>query len=86
MHAEQVAVVKALRSHRSSFPLSGCLFLCEYAPCTNCANLINESGLCKVLVYEKETPHDPRGLQILSCRVIRKDQVTDADVAEWSFD
>ena len=39
--------------------------LCTYSPCTNCANIIIDSGLIVGVIYEILTDHDKRGAKLL---------------------
>jgi deoxycytidylate deaminase len=50
--------------------MRGYILAVNYAPCTNCANLIAMSRLFDGVVYLRPTHHDERGLTILnSCNV-----------------
>ena len=39
--------------------------LCTYSPCTNCANIILQSGIIEGVVYKILTEHDKRGDEFL---------------------
>lgn len=39
--------------------------VCTYSPCTNCANIIVDSGVIDAVVYDILTEHDRRGVLIL---------------------
>ena len=58
MHAEQRAILRLLERGASARPL---VMFCTYSPCTNCANIVNESGLIAGFVYDILTEHDTRG-------------------------
>lgn len=62
-HAEPRAVMQALES-RVHYPEAQVLF-CLYSPCTNCANIILDSGKIHGCVYDILTEHDVRGAAYL---------------------
>lgn len=64
-HSEPRAMldIKALSATAKGKPKL--VLLCEYAPCTNCANIVLDSGMICGLVYRRETQHDQRGLEYL---------------------
>jgi deoxycytidylate deaminase len=62
-HAEPRAILAALRAGIKEREL---VMLSSYSPCTNCANIIVDSGLVSLVVYDVLTEHDPRGLEILT--------------------
>lgn len=65
-HAEPRAVLDLMRRGWMQSPDRGKLILVsEYSPCTNCANVILDSGVIQVCVYEHTTKHDLRGLSLL---------------------
>jgi deoxycytidylate deaminase len=61
-HAEPRLVQAALEENYSEMPL---IILCTYSPCTNCANIVIDSGLFKGIIYSILTEHDKRGAQFL---------------------
>jgi len=60
LHAEAQAIIKLARSHESTL---GATMYCNFSPCIQCAKLIGESGI-KRLVYETEYK-DKSGLEHL---------------------
>jgi len=66
-HAEPRAVMSALRTiGKYNYVGVKLLCLCQYSPCTTCANILIDSGLICGCVYETLTKHDRRGAQFLS--------------------
>jgi deoxycytidylate deaminase len=62
-HAEPRMVLEALdQNYAENMPL---IMLCTYSPCTNCANIVIDSGLFKGIIYSILTEHDKRGAQFL---------------------
>jgi deoxycytidylate deaminase len=63
-HAEPRVVQAALEEGITSdtMPL---ILLCTYSPCTNCANIIIDSGLFVGCIYQILTVHDTRGEKFL---------------------
>lgn len=59
-HAEPRAIMAALRQRWDA-----CTLICKYSPCTNCANIIVDSQIVKKVVWEIDTGHDMRGIEIL---------------------
>lgn len=41
------------------------VMICTYSPCTNCANIIIDSGLFSGIIYQILTEHDKRGDKFL---------------------
>ncbi len=41
------------------------IMVCTYSPCTNCANIIIDSGIVKGIVWDILTEHDKRGAEFL---------------------
>jgi deoxycytidylate deaminase len=41
------------------------ILLCTYSPCTNCANIINDSAIINGVVYRHLTQHDTLGVDLL---------------------
>jgi len=65
-HAEPRAVFKYLNKLKKDY--GDCLWsimICNYSPCTNCANIIVDSGIITAVVYKILTEHDIRGVEIL---------------------
>lgn len=59
-HAEPRAILRAVYEHWNH-----CTLVCMYSPCTNCANIIVDSGVVDKVVWDIDTNHDMRGLHIL---------------------
>ncbi len=61
-HAEPRAVIDALEVI-GTYDYKGAklVCLCQYSPCTNCANILIDSKLLCGCVYETLTEHDKRG-------------------------
>ena len=65
-HAEPRALLDILKRGWNQKPDRGKLIMVsEYSPCTNCANIIIDSRVISVCVYDIVTKHDLRGLQKL---------------------
>jgi deoxycytidylate deaminase len=80
-HAEPRIVIQALKGQLGRYVHSSqsskAVLVCTYSPCTNCANVIIDSGIIHAVVYEHLTQHDVRGEQFLvdSLTVITKMQL-----------
>lgn len=68
-HAEPRAILEA---YRKGWMPGGwdvrsmkLVMVCTYSPCTNCANIINESGIIHAVCYDILTDHDKRGASLL---------------------
>jgi len=62
-HAEPRAIMALLKNPQR---LSNCKVLfCTYSPCTNCANIIIDSGVINGVVWDLLTRHDVRGAAFL---------------------
>lgn len=61
-HAEPRAIIRALKSGLTK----GFILVCTYSPCTNCANIIIDSGIVELVVYKILTEHDVRGSELLA--------------------
>ncbi len=76
-HAEPRMVMKLL--HDGYAGGKKFVLLCEYSPCTNCANIILDSNLFHGIIYHKLTEHDVRGrdylLQAWPLGVLTTDQL-----------
>jgi len=77
-HAEPRAVMQALRKS-----MKHGLMVCTYSPCTNCANIILDSKIIDVVVYDILTEHDIRGATFLEEAI---DVVTLKDIEERKAD
>ncbi len=53
------------------------VMVCTYSPCTNCANIIIDSGVVKGIVWDILTEHDKRGAEFLRSAM---DVITKADL------
>jgi deoxycytidylate deaminase len=62
MHSEPKAIMQSLKKYKSDLKW---IMLCSYSPCTNCANIIINSGIVEGVVYDILTLHDKRGEQFL---------------------
>lgn len=62
-HAEPRAIMKYLKARRGIE--SPRVLICTYSPCTNCANIIIDSGIIGAVVYDILTEHDKRGDEFL---------------------
>ncbi len=66
-HAEPRAVISALKTiGKYRYKGIKLVCLCQYSPCTNCANILLDSKLICGCVYETLTEHDTRGAVILA--------------------
>jgi len=61
-HSEPRVVRNILQKQADEIPL---ILVCTYSPCTNCANIIIDSGLFNGVVYDILTVHDTRGEKFL---------------------
>lgn len=59
-HAEQLAIIKALRCRWKNL-----ILLSTYSPCTNCANMIIASKIIQEVWWGILTEHDIRGHELL---------------------
>lgn len=66
-HAEPKAIIKGLQKKEYYFD---CIMLCTYSPCTNCANIIIESGIVSIIIYDILTEHDIRGEKLLRSKML----------------
>jgi deoxycytidylate deaminase len=88
MHSEPKAIIDALRR---GFGGVHFIMLCTYSPCTNCANIILNSGIVKGIVYSVLTEHDKRGDELLrkSIDVLTLNnlqfhpEISDAIIRKW---
>jgi deoxycytidylate deaminase len=62
-HAEPRAILNAIK-RGYGWP-DKLILLCTYSPCTNCANVINDSKIITAVVYKILTEHDVRGAELL---------------------
>lgn len=62
MHSEPRAIIKAFQLGLADTKF---IMLCTYSPCTNCANIILQSGIIEGVVYKILTEHDKRGDEFL---------------------
>jgi len=62
MHSEPQAIIDCLKRPYNNYKF---ILLCTYSPCTNCANIIINSGIVEGVVYDILTEHDKRGDEIL---------------------
>jgi len=62
MHSEPKAIMEGLKK---GFKEKEFIMLCTYSPCTNCANIIINSGIVKGIIYTILTEHDKRGDALL---------------------
>lgn len=60
-HAEPRAILKSLKKDYGKH----LTMVCTYSPCTNCANIIIDSGIIDLVVYKVLTQHDIRGQTFL---------------------
>ena len=60
-HAEPRAIIAALKSEW----YVDCILVCDYSPCSNCANIIIDSGIVTKVGYNILTEHDKRGVKLL---------------------
>jgi deoxycytidylate deaminase len=60
-HAEPKAILKYIRL----LGLQDAYMICEYSPCTHCANFIIESKTIEAVYYDILTEHDTRGAELL---------------------
>ena len=60
-HAEPRAILESLKKDYGKH----LVMVCTYSPCTNCANIIIDSGIIDLVVYETLTLHDTRGTTFL---------------------
>lgn len=84
-HAEPKAMLAAteLISGRKGAPKHGYVMLCDYTPCTGCANVILASPLVRLLIYKIMTEHDRRGYEMLeNCRDMTVFDIHDLDEAQ----
>lgn len=75
MHAEQKLLITLLsngydwcRATKLMYPgdmIKRFIFVSKYSLCSNCANIIIESGIVRMVVYNILTEHDKRGVEIL---------------------
>ncbi len=70
------------------------ILVCTYSPCTNCANIVIDSGLFCGVVYDILTMHDKRGekflreaMNVMSRKELNKltEEEADATIKEWVF-
>jgi deoxycytidylate deaminase len=64
-HAEPRVVQGAIEGLQDASPNMPLILLCTYSPCTNCANIIIDSGLFCGCIYSILTQHDTRGREFL---------------------
>lgn len=64
-HAEPRACLLAMEEDVLREVNNNSLMICTYSPCTNCANIIVDSGIIDAVVYDILTEHDKRGVYIL---------------------
>jgi deoxycytidylate deaminase len=83
-HAEPRAIMRYLRSGVKDRGI----LLCSYSPCTNCANIIVDSGCVKGVVYDTFTHHDPRGAEIIAraMPIMSLKLLDERILKEWSDD
>jgi len=65
------------------------IMFCTYSPCTNCANIILDSGVINGVIYDILTEHDTRGLAFLQSQipcVTREELVVAEKVARTGMD
>ncbi len=66
------------------------IMVCTFSPCTNCANIILDSGCVDVVVYHILTEHDKRGAEFLNdaIQVVTRQQLemllTECELRELS--
>lgn len=61
-HSEPRVVIAALKNYCEDKKL---ILVCTYSPCTNCANIVIDSGLFGGVIYDILTEHDKRGAEFL---------------------
>jgi len=61
-HSEPRVVKETLKSYCEDEKL---ILICTYSPCTNCANIVIDSGLFCGVIYDILTEHDKRGDKFL---------------------
>jgi len=81
-HAEPRAIMQHLKGFaRTEMVLNEKVWMvCTYSPCTNCANIIVDSGIVQGVFRDILTEHDVRGEKILldaGIKVITKQQLED---------
>lgn len=91
VHAEQRAVISLMLA-RSHNPCPGLLepkttvLVCQYSPCTSCANLIVACEEITDVVYAIPTEHDLRGIDILRANIKSAQQIAEMsseDLLAW---
>lgn len=75
-HAEPRAILNYLRKRGEPKLKPGLILLSTYSPCTNCANIINDSGIIRAVIYDIRTEHDTRGIDLLFTHDIIVSQVS----------
>lgn len=62
------------------------ILVCTYSPCTNCANIIIDSELFGLVIYDILTEHDKRGEKFLreAMEVLSRKEVNEMDDKELS--
>lgn len=64
------------------------ILVCTYSPCTNCANIVIDSGLFSGCVYDILTEHDKRGAEFLKEAMLvntRQELITAIETEDWKF-
>lgn len=64
-HSEPRVIMKAMRTTDIGIYGGRTVMICTYSPCTNCANIILDSGVVCGIVWRIDTQHDMRGAEIL---------------------
>ncbi len=62
-HSEPRAILYAAKKLTA---VQNIIMFCTYSPCTNCANIILDSGLISGVCYDILTEHDKRGAEFLA--------------------
>lgn len=64
-HTEPRAIMQTLKSRIWRINEPKVIIVCTYSPCTNCANIIIDSGIVQGVVRDILTEHDVRGEEFL---------------------
>ena len=64
-HSEPRVLMKALKEGHLGLYRKKAIMVCTYSPCTNCANVIIDSGVVGGIVWSILTEHDKRGAEFL---------------------
>ena len=85
-HSEPRAIISMLRRGFNSHVI----MVCTYSPCTNCANIILDSGIVQALFYDILTQHDKRGDEFLRKNITvysreELENLTDDQARQWTY-